>query len=144
MSTAAKDRRHVSDDVRSYRPFCLANSIHRLKHSSTCSLPDHSPEAGQEIDAQCAPFVRMILVRSDKSLPYARFQGTSIDATKLCLFLVHAVRKLTDSERFLGAVPSIVGRRLTYAGLTGNVDSAECDGNAVACANPNVKTKAVR
>lgn len=31
-------------------------------------------------------------------------------------------RKLTDSERFLGAVPSIVGRRLTYKGLTGNVE----------------------
>jgi transposase-like protein len=32
-------------------------------------------------------------------------------------------RKLTDSERFIGAVPSIVGRRLTYKGLTGNVQS---------------------
>src|SRR5438445_7508325 len=30
-------------------------------------------------------------------------------------------RKLTDSERFLAAVPSIAGRRLTYGGLTGNV-----------------------
>jgi transposase-like protein len=30
-------------------------------------------------------------------------------------------RKLTDSERFLAAVPSIAGRRLTYRGLTGNV-----------------------
>lgn len=32
-------------------------------------------------------------------------------------------RKSTDSERFLGAVPSIVGRRLTYKGLTGNVEN---------------------
>ena len=31
-------------------------------------------------------------------------------------------RKATDSERFLSAVPSIVGRRLTYKGLTGNVE----------------------
>lgn len=30
-------------------------------------------------------------------------------------------RKATDSDRFLEAVPSIVGRRLTYRGLTGNV-----------------------
>src|SRR5438876_4332345 len=30
-------------------------------------------------------------------------------------------RKSTDSERFLAAVPSIAGRRLTYRGLTGNV-----------------------
>jgi hypothetical protein len=30
-------------------------------------------------------------------------------------------RKATDSERFRSAVPSIVGRRLTYRGLTGNV-----------------------
>lgn len=30
-------------------------------------------------------------------------------------------RKLTDSERFLNAVPAITGRRLTYRGLTGNV-----------------------
>ena len=30
-------------------------------------------------------------------------------------------RKSTDSERFLTAVPSIAGRRLTYRGLTGNV-----------------------
>jgi len=30
-------------------------------------------------------------------------------------------RKSTDSERFLAAVPSIVGRRLTDGGLTGNV-----------------------
>jgi hypothetical protein len=33
-------------------------------------------------------------------------------------------RKSTDSERFLSAVPSIVGRRLTYKGLTGNVEVA--------------------
>lgn len=33
-------------------------------------------------------------------------------------------RKLTDSERFLAAVPSIVGRRLTYRGLTGNVSTS--------------------
>ncbi|PYV68884.1 MAG: IS1595 family transposase [Acidobacteria bacterium] len=33
-------------------------------------------------------------------------------------------RKLTDSERFLAAVPSIVGRRLTYRGLTGNMELA--------------------
>jgi hypothetical protein len=31
-------------------------------------------------------------------------------------------RKLTDSERFLSAVPAITGRRLTYRGLTGNVE----------------------
>ena len=31
-------------------------------------------------------------------------------------------REMTDSERFLKAMPSIVGRRLTYRGLTGNVD----------------------
>lgn len=31
-------------------------------------------------------------------------------------------RKSTDSERFLDAVPSIFGRRLTYKGLTGNVE----------------------
>jgi transposase-like protein len=31
-------------------------------------------------------------------------------------------REMTDSERFLKAIPSIVGRRLTYKGLTGNVD----------------------
>src|SRR5207245_5515839 len=30
-------------------------------------------------------------------------------------------RKSSDSERFLAAVPSIAGRRLTYRGLTGNV-----------------------
>jgi transposase-like protein len=30
-------------------------------------------------------------------------------------------REMTDSERFLKALPSIVGRRLTYSGLTGNV-----------------------
>ncbi len=30
-------------------------------------------------------------------------------------------RKASDSERFLAAVPSISGRRLTYKGLTGNV-----------------------
>jgi len=30
-------------------------------------------------------------------------------------------RETTDSERFLKAVPSIIGRRLTYKGLTGNV-----------------------
>jgi hypothetical protein len=30
-------------------------------------------------------------------------------------------REMTDSERFLKAAPSIVGRRLTYKGLTGNV-----------------------
>jgi transposase-like protein len=29
-------------------------------------------------------------------------------------------RRSTDSERFLAAVPAITGRRLTYAGLTGN------------------------
>ena len=33
-------------------------------------------------------------------------------------------RKLTDSERFLAAIPSIAGRRLTYRGLTGNMDVA--------------------
>ena len=32
-------------------------------------------------------------------------------------------RKLTDSERFLAAVPAIAGRRLTYRGLTGNVET---------------------
>ena len=31
-------------------------------------------------------------------------------------------REMTDSQRFLKAVPSIIGRRLTYKGLTGNVD----------------------
>jgi transposase-like protein len=31
-------------------------------------------------------------------------------------------RKLTDSERFLSAVPAIAGRRLTYKGLTGNAE----------------------
>src|SRR6266446_63171 len=33
-------------------------------------------------------------------------------------------RKLTDSERFLAAVPAIAGRRLTYRGLTGNIEVA--------------------
>jgi hypothetical protein len=28
---------------------------------------------------------------------------------------------MTDSERVLKAVPSVIGRRLTYKGLTGNV-----------------------
>jgi hypothetical protein len=30
-------------------------------------------------------------------------------------------RKLTDSERFLKALPSLIGRHLTYQGLTGKV-----------------------
>jgi transposase-like protein len=33
-------------------------------------------------------------------------------------------RKGTDADRFLAALPSIVGRRLTYKGLTGNVATA--------------------
>src|SRR5439155_23748996 len=33
-------------------------------------------------------------------------------------------RKLTDSDRFLAAIPSIAGRRLTYRGLTGNMEVA--------------------
>ncbi|MGA2281633.1 MAG: transposase [Verrucomicrobiota bacterium] len=35
-------------------------------------------------------------------------------------------RETTDSERFLKAVPSIVGRRLTYRGLTGSMGWTEC------------------
>ena len=34
-------------------------------------------------------------------------------------------RKSTDSERFLKAIPSLIGRHLTYKGLTGNV-GVEC------------------
>ena len=33
-------------------------------------------------------------------------------------------RKVTDAERLLAAFPSIAGRRLTYRGLTGNVEVA--------------------
>jgi hypothetical protein len=30
-------------------------------------------------------------------------------------------REMSDSERFLKAIPAVIGRRLTYKGLTGSV-----------------------